>query len=90
MFGGSAADNTISGEWLIYTDKIVEPEGVSVAFFYTDKAFANKFTGAYHETANAGIITRVDGDRTLVEINGMKAIDQYRQWTGASAEDVAG
>ena len=71
MFGGSAADNTISGEWLIYTDKIVEPEGVSVAFFYTDKAFANKFTGAYHETANAGIITRVEGDRTLVEYSGM-------------------
>ncbi|HIU26710.1 MAG TPA: FIST C-terminal domain-containing protein [Candidatus Copromorpha excrementigallinarum] len=90
FFGGSAADNTITGEWLIYTDSMVAPEGVSVAFFYTDKAFANKFTGAYHETANAGIITKIDGDRTLVEINGKKAIDQYREWTGASAEDVAG
>ncbi len=90
MFGGSAADNTITGEWLIYTDKMVEAEGVSVAFFYTDKAFANKFTGAYHETANAGIITRVDNDRTLVEIDGKKAIDRYREWTGASAEDVKG
>ncbi len=90
FFGGSAADNTITGEWLIYTDSMVAPEGVSVAFFYTDKAFANKFTGAYHETTNAGIITKIDGDRTLVEINGKKAIDQYREWTGASAEDVAG
>ena len=90
FFGGSAADNTITGEWLIYTDSMVAPEGVSVAFFYTDKAFANKFTGAYHETGNVGIITKTDGDRTLVEINGKKAIDQYREWTGASAEDVAG
>ena len=47
MFGGTAADNTITGEWLIYTDQMVAPEGVSVAFFYTDKPFANKFTGAY-------------------------------------------
>ena len=70
FFGGSAADNAIAGEWLLYTDEMVTADGVSVAFFYTDKPFANKFTGAYHETKNAGIITKVTGDRTLAEING--------------------
>ena len=90
FFGGTAADNTITGEWLIYTDEMVTAEGVSVAFFYTDRPFANKFTGAYNETDKAGIITKIDGDRTLVEINGKPAIQQYREWTGASAEDVAG
>ena len=43
FFGGSAADNAIAGEWLLYTDEMVTPDGVSAAFFYTDKAFANKF-----------------------------------------------
>ncbi len=90
FFGGTAADNTITGEWLLYTDQLVTADGVAVAFFYTDKPFANKFTGAYNETDKAGIITKIDGDRTLVEINGKPAIEQYREWTGASAEDVAG
>lgn len=90
FFGGTAADNTITGEWLIYTDEMVTADGVSVAFFYTDRPFANKFTGAYRETDKAGVITKLNGDRTLVEINGKPAIQQYREWTGASAEDVAG
>ena len=90
MFGGTAADNTITGEWLIYTDQMVAPEGVSVAFFYTDKPFANKFTGAYRETGKAGVITKIDGYRTLQEIDGVAALDKYREWTGASAADVAG
>lgn len=90
MFGGTAADNTITGEWLIYTDQMVAPEGVSVAFFYTDKPFANKFTGAYRETGKVGVITKIDGYRTLQEIDGVAALDKYREWTGASAADVAG
>ena len=90
FFGGTAADNTITGQWLLYTDEMVTADGVSVAFFYTDRPFANKFTGAYNETDKAGIITKIDGDRTLVEINGKPAIQQYREWTGAGAEDVAG
>lgn len=90
FFGGTAADNTITGQWLLYTDEMVTADGVSVAFFYTDRPFANKFTGTYNETDKAGIITKIDGDRTLVEINGKPAIQQYREWTGASAEDVAG
>lgn len=90
FFGGSAADNTITGEWLLYTDEMVTADGVAVAFFYTDKPFANKFTGAYNETGKAGIITKLDGDRTLVEINGKPALTQYCEWTGAAAEDVAG
>lgn len=69
---------------------MVTADGVSVAFFYTDKPFANKFTGAYHETKNAGIITKVTGDRTLAEINGIPAMEQYRRWTGASEDDIRG
>lgn len=90
FFGGSAADNAIAGEWLLYTDENVYADGISVAFFYTDKAFANVFTGAYRETTNVGVITKIVGDRTLAEINGIPALEQYRAWTGASAEDVKG
>ncbi len=90
FFGGTAADNSISGEWLLYTDELVMAEGVAVAFFYTDRPFANKFTGAYRETEKAGVITKIEGKRTLSEINGKPALQQYREWTGAGAEEVAG
>ena len=90
FFGGTAADNSISGEWLLYTDELVMEEGVAVAFFYTDRPFANKFTGAYRETEKAGVITKIEGDRTLSEIKGKPALERYREWTGAGAEEVAG
>lgn len=90
FFGGSAADNTITGEWLLYTDEMVTPDGVAVAFFYTDKKMANVYTGAYKETDKAGIITKVDNYRRICEIDGEPALKKYMEWTGASKEDVAG
>ena len=90
FFGGSAADNTIAGEWLLYTDEMVAADGVAVAFFYTDKKFENEYTGAYKETKKVGIITKVKDNRTLVEIDGMPALKKYEEWTGAKPEEVAG
>lgn len=90
FFGGSAADNSISGDWLLYTDELVTADGVAVAFFYSKKAFANKYTGAYEETKKSGIITKVNNFRTLAEIDGVPALQKYQEWTGATAEEVAG
>ena len=90
FFGGSAADNAIAGEWVLYTDQLITADGVAVAFFYSGKAFANQYTGAYSETKKAGVITKVDNNRTLAEIDGIPALKKYQEWTGASDEDVAG
>ena len=76
FFGGSAADNTISGNWKLFTDRGVFADGVAVAFFYTAKGMENKFTGAYRETKDIGIITKVDGKRTLAEIDGIPALEK--------------
>ena len=46
FFGGSAADNAIAGEWKLFTGDMVTANGVAVAFVYTDKEFANEYTGA--------------------------------------------
>ncbi len=35
---------------------------------------SNVYTGAYHETINSGIITKISGKRTLVEIDGEPAV----------------
>lgn len=88
VFGGSAADNTVEGKWSIYTNDKIFNDGVAVAFFYTDKPMANEFTGEYHETTNSGVITKVEGKRTLVEIDGVPAIKKYAEWTGSKLKDL--
>lgn len=90
FFGGSAADNTISGEWQLYTDKGAFADGVAVAFFYTDKRMTNKFTGAYRETGDAGVITKVVGKRVLAEIDGVPALEKYASWRGMDVEALKG
>jgi hypothetical protein len=90
FFGGSAADNSITGEWQLFTDKVSFSNGVAVAFFYTNKPFASKFTGAYHETSKSGIITKIEGKRTLVEIDGIPALKKFAEWTGVEADSLQG
>ena len=90
FFGGSAADNTVSGEWKIFTNDKIFTDGVAVAFFYTFKSMANEYTGAYHETVNSGVITKVEGKRTLMEIDGVPAITKYCEWTGKKEKDLMG
>ncbi len=90
FFGGSAADNSISGNWKLYDETSVFADGVIVAFFYTNASVKNLFTGAYHETEDFGVITKVDGNRTLVEIDGIPATEKYAQWRNLDKEAVSG
>lgn len=90
LFGGSAADNTISGKWSLYLDNKVTNEGVAVAVIYMNGGFANEFTGAYRETKDMGIITKTRGARTLVEIDGMLAVKKYAKWRDMKPSELMG
>ena len=90
MFGGSSADDDLSGKWKIFTGDNVFSEGVAVAFFYTNKKIVNEYTGKYHETVNSGIITKIEGKRTLKQIDGLPAMKQYAEWTGLKTRNLMG
>lgn len=90
MFGGSAADNTVEGLWSLYADEVIVNDGCVVAFFYTDKPLSNVYTGAFRETNDVGIITKVNGKRQLAEINGKPALQQYAEWRGMSTDELMG
>lgn len=90
FYGGSAADNTIEGNWKLYTEEGAFADGIAVAFFYTDKKMANKFTGAYRETKDVGVITKVIDNRVLAEIDGVPALQKYAEWRGMDVEAVKG
>ncbi|MDR1560522.1 MAG: FIST C-terminal domain-containing protein [Clostridiales bacterium] len=90
LFGGSAADNTISGEWKVYTDEGAFADGVAVAFFYGGEPAVNLFTGAYRETDDVGIITKVRDNRVLEEIDGVPAVKKYAEWRGVDPDTIMG
>ena len=90
LFGGSCADNTIEGNWKLYTHDTITAEGVAVAFISTKAQITNVFTGAYKETKDMGIITKVNNNRQLVEINGKPALDVYAKWRGMKVKQLMG
>lgn len=90
MFGGSSADDDLTGKWKIYTNDGIFSEGVAVAFFYTNKKIINEYTGKYHETVNSGVITKIEGRRTLKEIDGIPAMKKYAEWTGFKTRELMG
>ena len=90
VFGGSAADNTVEGKWSIICDDKIFADGCAIALFVTDAPMANIYKGQFTETDQAGIITKVNNKRTLMEINGKPALDQYLEWTGFNRDEVMG
>ena len=90
MFGGSAADDTVEGNWKVFCNDEVFSDGVAVAFFYTDSDIVTSYTGAYNETDNYGLITEVANNRTLVKIDGVSALKKYADWIGAKPSDLKG
>ena len=90
VFGGSAADNTVEGKWSILNDGDAFADGLTIAIFYTKGEMKNLYTGAYHETNNVGVITKVRDERTLVEIDHEPALKKYAEWTGKTVESLMG
>lgn len=90
FFGGSAADNSIEGKWLLYADRKNFADGCVAVFFWGGPKMANLFTGAYRETNDFGVITKIGGERQLMEIDGVPATEKYAQWRGLDKEAVSG
>ena len=88
MFGGSAADDNVEGNWKIICNEKVFTDGVAVAFFYTDNEIVTSYTGAYRETNNVGLITEVKNNRTLVSIDGVSALKKYAHWINVSPNSL--
>ncbi|HIT38299.1 MAG TPA: FIST C-terminal domain-containing protein [Candidatus Onthousia faecipullorum] len=90
MFGGSAADDTVEGNWKIFCNDEVFSDGVAVAFFYTDNDIVTSYTGAYRESENYGLITEVKNNRTLAKIDGVSALKKYAEWIGKKPSELKG
>lgn len=90
FFGGSAADNTVEGNWSIICNDKIFSDGCAVVFFFTEKEAVTEYTGAYRETDNVGIVTKVENDRTLVTIDGISSLQKYSEWSNIPVENLHG
>jgi hypothetical protein len=87
LVGGSAADNTIAGNWRQFSRDGVHENSVSILALYPSGRVSTAFHCGYDPTTHMGTITRADG-RTVHEIDGLPASHVYNKWTGGALEDV--
>jgi len=90
LIGGSAANQGGPAPWKLWANDKIMTNGVVVGAIYSDLPFGASYTGAFAPTEHHGVITKVRDRRTLVEINGRKALDVYAEWTGTAVKDLMG
>ncbi len=83
-FGGSPIEKNKK----IFTEDMIITDGLAVAFFYSNKKIENNFTSKYHETINSGVITKSRGNKIIEEIDGIKALKKYCEWTERKVREV--
>ncbi|MDR1043846.1 MAG: hypothetical protein LBP33_01850 [Candidatus Adiutrix sp.] len=77
VFGASAADNEIMGDWRVFTDQELVGDGLAVAVFYSDRPLVNHFSSEpYRELEERCVIKKMIGQRKLVEVEGSKSLLQ--------------
>ena len=85
VFGG-----TVQMGSFLFNKDICMADSVGIILFYTDKRMETVFTGAYKKSDNMGIITKMDGDFHIVEIDHEKALQKYATWVGKDVEELKG
>ena len=90
IFGGSASDDEITGEWKVLGDARAFSDGCAIAFFYTTKSINTVYSHSYNETEKIGVITKLEGSRKILEIDGTPALNRYAEWTGLTADNLLG
>ncbi|MGB9622073.1 MAG: FIST signal transduction protein [Brevinematia bacterium] len=86
VYGGSAADDDISGKWFIFSGNKVLNQGVLLVAFRSAKKIYSTFLSGYLPTNKKGIITKAEG-RIVYEIDNRPAALVYNEWTNGSISE---
>ncbi|MEM9435656.1 MAG: FIST N-terminal domain-containing protein [Pseudomonadota bacterium] len=80
IIGGSAADNSVAGDWFVFDQGAKTKEGVVVSVLFPSGPVSFAYQNGYSPSAHQGVVTRSSG-RTIHEIDGQPALDVYSAWT---------
>lgn len=88
VIGGSAADNSVSGNWFVFNGQSTLSEGVVVSVLFPSRPISFAYQNGYSPTPHAGRVTKASG-RVIHEIDDQPAMDVYASWTGDAVSKVA-
>ena len=80
IIGGSAADNSISGDWSVFDRQTSTSEGVVVSVLFPSTRLSFAYQSGYYPTSKVGTVTKAEG-RQILEIDGQPAMKVYSDWT---------
>ncbi len=82
VFGGSAADDDITGKWFVFLNDTFLNDGVLLVGIRNNSGkIYGSFLSGYLPTDKKGKITKAQG-RVIYEIDGKPAAEVYNEWTG--------
>ncbi len=79
--GGSAADNSVEGNWFVFDSQTQSADGVVISVLFPSTPVSFAYQSGYSPTQASGVVTAGDG-RRIFAIDGRPAMDVYRDWTG--------
>ncbi len=89
IYGGSAADDDLRGDWRVFSGLRTEREGFVIAGFTSPHEIHGSFIAGYTPTGQKGKVTAASG-RVVQTIDGQPAAKVYDHWTngklGAAVE----
>ena len=88
IVGGSAADNSIAGDWFTFDGDNQMSNGVAVTVLFPSGGCSSAYQSGYAPTETCGIATSAKG-RRVFEIDGAPAGRIYADWTDGAVAAVA-
>lgn len=85
VYGGSAADDAIAGEWRIFLGTRIEREGFVLIGFTSEHPISGAFVSGYTPTQSRARVTRAQG-RVVYELDGAPAARVYNRWIGGALD----
>ena len=80
IIGGSAADNSVEGNWYVFDPSTTVANGVIVSALFCSGTVSFAYQNGYAPAPQTGVVTSAT-NRTVHEIDHRPAMDVYREWT---------
>ena len=86
VYGGSAADDEMRGDWKVFCGTNVIAEGFVLVGFWSRKRVFGSFVSGYTPTNTRGVVTCAS-NRMVQSIDHAPAAEVYNRWTYESIQD---
>lgn len=85
VFGGSSADNDVSGNWCMFDGQQLIQTGFIIAVLFPSVPISYYFSCGYEETSYSAVVTAAC-ERQLISLDNQPAADIYNAWRGHNSQ----